>query len=168
MLPERVQNWFSFKFAQRSRYVVIYLFLGFQHSSFIISTVSVSGLYSPYSFVAIPVSSLALVNVLNVSKLMFYPLKHFKLSSACWKHFFPPHFSPSPKTWFLTVQSACIYTLNSKAMFIYFVHTSVSLFISQDQIPQFSLNLKNSLLWKSFLPIVGIYSAYTVVLILDV
>lgn len=74
-----------------------FLFLGFQHSSLIISIVSVSGRYSAYSLVGNPVSSFALVSVVGVSKLLFYPHKHFKLSSACWKHFFPPQFSASPK-----------------------------------------------------------------------
>ena len=97
VLPEHVENWFSFKFSLRAQHVVIFLFLGLQHSSFIISTVSASGRYSPDSFVGNPVSSLALVSGLSVSKLMFYPPKHFELSSACWKHFFPPQFSISPK-----------------------------------------------------------------------
>ena len=143
VLPEHVQNWFSFKVSLRTQHVVVFLFLGLQRSCFIISIVSVSGWYSSYSFVGNPVSSLALVSVLSVSKLMFYPHKHFQLSATCWKHFF---FSASvfyfTKNWFLTIQTACIHTLNSEVTFIYFVHTIASLLISRDQIPQFSLNPK--------------------------
>lgn len=139
MLPEHVQNWFSFKFAQRSRYVVIFLFLGFQRSSFIVSTVSVSGLYSPYSFVGNPVSSLALVNILHVSKLTFYPLKHLKLCSACWKHFFPPRFSPSPKIDFspCKVPAFLLYKLRGY-VYLFRAHYCVSVYFSGSNTPIFS------------------------------